>query len=123
MEDEGEPLGRVGRIDGDVPAARLQDAEQPHDQGQVRPGRVEIPGDDHLFHLGETEIILSVWDDEVGYRIHRDQFELPEITLEADEAAVIGLASACVVVPSAVLLSPLTPVGLARIAEPDGSTV
>jgi FtsX-like permease family len=34
-------------------------------------------------------------------------------------AAIIGLASACVVVPVAVLLSPLTPVGLARIAEPD----
>src|SRR6185437_11017382 len=33
-------------------------------------------------------------------------------------AAIIGLASACVVVPAAVLLSPLTPVGLARIAEP-----
>jgi hypothetical protein len=34
-------------------------------------------------------------------------------------AAIIGLASACVVVPVAVLLSPLTPVGLAKIAEPD----
>jgi hypothetical protein len=34
-------------------------------------------------------------------------------------AAVIGLAAACVVVPVAVLLSPLTPVGLAKIAEPD----
>src|SRR6266498_771126 len=34
-------------------------------------------------------------------------------------AAIIGMASACVVVPVAVLLSPLTPVGLARIAEPD----
>ena len=34
-------------------------------------------------------------------------------------AGVIGTASACVVVPVAVLLSPLTPVGLARIAEPD----
>jgi len=34
-------------------------------------------------------------------------------------AAIIGVASACVVVPVAVLLSPLTPVGLARIAEPD----
>jgi FtsX-like permease family len=33
-------------------------------------------------------------------------------------AAIIGMASACVVVPVAVLLSPLTPVGLARIAEP-----
>jgi proteasome accessory factor B len=33
------------------------------------------------------------FDDEVGYRIPRDQFELPEITLEADEAAVVGLAA------------------------------
>jgi hypothetical protein len=34
-------------------------------------------------------------------------------------AAVIGLAAAWVVVPAAVLFSPFTPVGLARIAEPD----
>jgi hypothetical protein len=34
-------------------------------------------------------------------------------------AAIIGIAAACVAVPVAVLLSPLTPVGLARIAEPD----
>jgi hypothetical protein len=34
-------------------------------------------------------------------------------------AGVIGVAAACVVVPAAVLLSPLTPIGLARIAEPD----
>jgi hypothetical protein len=34
-------------------------------------------------------------------------------------AGVIGVAAGCVVVPVAVLLSPLTPVGLARIAEPD----
>src|SRR5205809_4772549 len=34
-------------------------------------------------------------------------------------AAFIRLAAACVVVPVAVLLSPLTPVGLAKIAEPD----
>jgi hypothetical protein len=33
-------------------------------------------------------------------------------------AAIIGTASACVVIPAAILLSPLTPVGLARIAEP-----
>jgi hypothetical protein len=32
---------------------------------------------------------------------------------------VIGVAAACLVAPVAVLLSPLTPVGLARIAEPD----
>lgn len=34
-------------------------------------------------------------------------------------AAIIGVAAACAVVPLAVLLSPLTPIGLARIAEPD----
>ncbi len=34
-------------------------------------------------------------------------------------AAIIGLAAACVVVPVAVLLSPLTLIGLAKIAEPD----
>jgi predicted lysophospholipase L1 biosynthesis ABC-type transport system permease subunit len=34
-------------------------------------------------------------------------------------AAIIGVAAALVVIPIAVLLSPLTPIGLARIAEPD----
>ncbi len=41
----------------------------------------------------EVAPVARGFDDEVGYRIHRDQFELPEITLEADEAAVIGLAA------------------------------
>lgn len=35
----------------------------------------------------------KIFDDEVGYRIRRDAFELPEITLQTDEAAVIGLAA------------------------------
>jgi hypothetical protein len=34
-------------------------------------------------------------------------------------AGIIGAAAACSVVPVAVLLSPLTPIGLARFAEPD----
>ena len=34
-------------------------------------------------------------------------------------AGIIGVAAACLVAPVAVLLSPLTPVGLARLAEPD----
>jgi len=33
------------------------------------------------------------FDDELGYRIQRDTFELPEIPLEPDEAAVVGLAA------------------------------
>ncbi len=42
---------------------------------------IEVGGYDPLF------------DDEQGYRIVRSAFELPEIAFEADEAAVIGLAS------------------------------
>jgi proteasome accessory factor B len=32
-------------------------------------------------------------DDDLGYRISRQDYELPEIHLEADEAAVLGIAS------------------------------
>ena len=42
---------------------------------------IEVGGYDPLF------------DDEQGYRIKRDAFELPEISLEPDEAAVVGLAA------------------------------
>ena len=35
----------------------------------------------------------SVWDDDVGYRIRRADYELPPITLEPDEAAVLALAA------------------------------
>jgi FtsX-like permease family len=41
------------------------------------------------------------------------------VSLGILRAGAIGVAAACVVVPVAVLLSPLAPVGLARIAEPD----
>jgi proteasome accessory factor B len=42
---------------------------------------IEIGGYDPLF------------DDASGYRINRDAFELPELTLAPDEAAVLGLAA------------------------------
>ncbi len=42
---------------------------------------IEIGGYDPLF------------EDEHGYRVVRSAFELPEIALEADEAAVVGLAA------------------------------
>jgi proteasome accessory factor B len=41
----------------------------------------------------EVGSVVKGFDDEVGYRIRRDQFELPEVSLEADEAAVVGLAA------------------------------
>jgi proteasome accessory factor B len=41
----------------------------------------------------EVGPVVRGFDDEVGYRIHRSKFELPEISLSADEAAVVGLAA------------------------------
>ena len=35
----------------------------------------------------------AFFDDEPGYRIRPDEFALPEISLTADEAAVVGLAA------------------------------
>lgn len=35
----------------------------------------------------------SVWEDEVGYRIRRTDYELPDIELTPDEAAALGLAA------------------------------
>jgi proteasome accessory factor B len=49
---------------------------------------------DELRELGiplETDS-SSAGDEETGYRIKREAYELPEITLEPDEAAVLGLA-------------------------------
>ncbi len=51
---------------------------------------------DELRELGiplVTEDLGSVWDDEPGYRIDRREYALPEIDFEADELAVLGLAS------------------------------
>lgn len=41
----------------------------------------------------EVGPVVKGFDDELGYRIRRSEFELPEISLEPDEAAVIGLAA------------------------------
>ena len=51
---------------------------------------------DELRELGiplETGTHSAVHDDEPGYRIARRDYELPEIALEADEAAAVGLAA------------------------------
>ncbi|GAB2950867.1 helix-turn-helix transcriptional regulator [Nonomuraea fastidiosa] len=39
------------------------------------------------------DVVRDPWEDEPGYRIEREAYELPEITLEPDEAAVLGLAA------------------------------
>ncbi len=51
---------------------------------------------DELRSLGipiEVGYLDRAFEDEPGYRIERSAFELPEIDLEPDEAAVIGLAA------------------------------
>jgi len=51
---------------------------------------------DELRALGlpiETAPIDVYFDDEIGYRIKRDAFELPEIDFEPEEVAVLGLAA------------------------------
>lgn len=49
---------------------------------------------DELRELGiPLETGTNGADDEVGYRISRQAYELPEIVLEPDEAAVLGLAA------------------------------
>ncbi|WP_114559493.1 helix-turn-helix transcriptional regulator, partial [Desertihabitans aurantiacus] len=51
---------------------------------------------DELRALGvpiETGSNSPLFDDEVGYRIRRTDFELPPIELDADEAAVVALAA------------------------------
>lgn len=51
---------------------------------------------DELRSLGvpiEVGHMDAYFDDEPGYRIQPDRFALPDITLSADEAAVIGLAT------------------------------
>lgn len=39
------------------------------------------------------EVQKDPWEDDPGYRIVPEAYELPEITLEADEAAILGLAA------------------------------
>jgi len=51
---------------------------------------------DELRSLGipiEVGHLDAFFEDEVGYRIKRDAFELPQVELEPDEAAVVGLAA------------------------------
>ncbi|MFI7702515.1 helix-turn-helix transcriptional regulator [Nonomuraea sp. NPDC049480] len=47
-----------------------------------------------LRELGiPIDVVRDPWEDEPGYRIERQSYELPEITLEPDEAAVLGVAA------------------------------
>jgi len=73
---------------------------------------------------------FAILGQSLARQTHLDSTDLPALwslgfsraqlfSLGIVRAGFIGTASASVVVPSAILLSPLTPIGLARIAEPN----
>jgi proteasome accessory factor B len=67
-----------------------------HDQSDEAFERMFERDKEELREIGvdiEVGSFEKAFDDELGYRIRRDTFELPEIALEADEAAVVGLAA------------------------------
>jgi proteasome accessory factor B len=67
-----------------------------HDLGDDAFDRMFDRDKEELRILGvpiEVGAVVKGFEDEVGYRIRRDRFELPEISLEADEAAIVGLAA------------------------------
>ena len=80
---------------------------------------------DELRELGiplVTEDLDSVWDDELGYRIDQRDYALPDIEFEADELAVLGLASrtwahASLAGPAAQALRKLKAAGIERDSE------
>jgi proteasome accessory factor B len=80
-----------------IPKDRIRQAvEGYHDLTDEAFDRMFDRDKEELRVLGipiELGTIDKAFEDEVGYRISRDRFELPEISLEADEAAVVGLAA------------------------------
>lgn len=65
------------------------------------------------------------WDDEVGYRIQRHDYALPDLHLTADEAAALGLAarlwsSAALAEPSASAMRKLRAAGMDPLPPPAG---
>jgi proteasome accessory factor B len=80
-----------------VPKSRIRQAVEAYrDLGEDAFERKFDRDKEELRILGvpiEVGPVVRGFEDEVGYRIRRDMFELPEISLEADEAAVVGLAA------------------------------
>ena len=82
---------------GFLPKERIRDAVSGyHGQSEEAFERMFERDKDELRDIGiEIEVGTNerFFEDETGYRIRRDEFELPEITLESHEAAVVGLAA------------------------------
>lgn len=82
---------------GYLPKERIREAvEGYHGQSNDAFERMFERDKDELRDIGiEIEVGSNekLFEDEIGYRIRRDEFELPEISLEPHEAAVVGLAA------------------------------
>lgn len=82
---------------GYLPKERIREAVAGyHGQGSEAFERMFERDKDELRDIGiEIEVGSNekLFEDEIGYRIRRDEFELPEISLEPHEAAVVGLAA------------------------------
>ena len=80
-----------------VPKERIREAIEEYGEGSVEAFEKKFERDkDELRALGipiELGSHDAYFDDEQGYRIKRDAFELPQVSLEPDEAAVVGLAA------------------------------
>jgi proteasome accessory factor B len=72
---------------------------------ELVPGYEEAPSDEAFKRMFERdkedlrdlgipmETGMGAYDDEIGYRVVRSDYALPDITLEPDEAAAVGLAA------------------------------
>ncbi|MGH3357448.1 MAG: helix-turn-helix transcriptional regulator [Nocardioidaceae bacterium] len=82
---------------GFLPKERIREAVTGyHGQSNDAFERMFERDKDELRDIGiEIEVGSNekLFEDETGYRIRRDEFELPEIALEPHEAAVVGLAA------------------------------
>jgi proteasome accessory factor B len=67
-----------------------------HDQSTEAFEKMFERDKEELRELGipiEVGYVEKAFEDEPGYRVRRDRFALPEIRLDAEEAAVVGLAA------------------------------
>jgi len=80
-----------------LPKTRIREAvEGYHDLGDAAFERTFERDKDELRALGvpiEVGSFDPLFDDEPGYRIRQSEFELPPIELDAEEAAVVGVAA------------------------------
>ncbi len=80
-----------------VPRSRIREVVDGYgDQADDAFQRMFERDKDELRALGvpiETGSVDSYFDDEPGYLIRRERFELPPVDLEPDEVAVLGLAA------------------------------